>query len=110
LTINGSEEERVRTQQEIETSLGELWQVVAQLQNRDDERRKRWRGVRTGAGVLALLFALIGAGFFIFSIFYPTTHDQAFTIGIGLILQALPFTLIRIVLDADAASARPASR
>jgi len=75
------------TQQEIEDELKSL-----------RELRKKWRSISKTAGLIAIVFWIGGAGFFAFSIAYPSTRHDTFSAAMIFLMLSLPMTLLSTAL------------
>lgn len=88
------------TQQEIETELNSLRELVSQQQQQDEARRKNWRSISKSATILAVILCVGALGLlvvgFVLDSGSPSANSRFFgSLAPRLILVSLPLSVLR---------------
>jgi cytochrome bd-type quinol oxidase subunit 2 len=92
------------TQQEIETELSGLRDLVLQQQQQEEARRKNWRSISKSATILAVMLCAGALGLLVvgFALDFgsPSSNTRFFgSLAPMLILVSLPLSLLRAALS-----------
>jgi hypothetical protein len=97
-------EETQMTQQEIETELNRLRELVLQQRQQEEARRKNWRSISKSATILAVIFCVGAMALLVVGLVLDSGSPSANSRFFGsfapmLIFVSLPLSLLRAALS-----------
>ncbi len=97
-------EETQMTQQEIETELNTLRELVLRQQQQEEARRKNWRSISKSATILAVTMCVGALGLLVFGFVLDSGSPSSNTRFLGalaplLVFVSLPLSLLRAALS-----------